>query len=93
MDGTDTLILFTADHSYDMRMSGGVTKGKSILPAMVVQGSHAGEEVLVAAQGPGAEKVRGFLRNTQLLRLRRGQCVGRRITTRRIACPGEMLTR
>ena len=66
MDGTDTLIVFTADHSYDMRMSGGVTKGESILPSMVVQGNHAGEEVLVAAQGPGSEKVRGFLRNTQL---------------------------
>jgi alkaline phosphatase len=66
MEGTDTLILFTADHSYDMRMSGAVERGQSILPAMVVQGSHAGEEVLVAAQGPGSDKVRGFLRNTQL---------------------------
>jgi alkaline phosphatase len=66
MDGGDTLILFTADHSYDMRLSGSVEKGESIVPSMVVQGSHAGEEVLVAAQGPGAEKVRGFLRNTQL---------------------------
>jgi alkaline phosphatase len=66
MKGTDTLILFTADHSYDMRMSGTVIKGESIVPSMVVQGSHAGEEVLVAAQGPGAEKVRGFMRNTQL---------------------------
>ncbi len=66
MKGTDTLILFTADHSYDMRMSGAVMKGESIVPSMVVQGSHAGEEVLVAAQGPGAEKVRGFMRNTQL---------------------------
>lgn len=66
MKGTDTLIIFTADHSYDMRLSGGVAKGESILPSMVVQGNHAGEEVLVAAQGPGAEKVRGFMRNTQL---------------------------
>jgi alkaline phosphatase len=49
-----------------MRMSGTVMKGESIVPSMVVQGSHAGEEVLVAAQGPGAEKVRGFMRNTQL---------------------------
>jgi alkaline phosphatase len=64
MKGTDTLIIFTADHSYDMRLSGGVARGESILPSMVVQGSHAGEEVLVAAQGPGAEKVGGFMRNT-----------------------------
>ena len=66
MKGTDTLILFTADHSYDMRLSGVVEKGQSIVPSMVVVGNHAGEEVLVAAQGPGAEKVRGFMRNTQL---------------------------
>jgi alkaline phosphatase len=66
MKGTDTLILFTADHSYDMRLSGSVARGESLLPSMVVEGNHAGEEVLVAAQGPGADKVRGFMRNTQL---------------------------
>ena len=66
MAGTETLILFTADHSYDMRLTGNAAKGQSILGSMVVEGNHAGEEVLVAAQGPGAEKVRGFLRNTEL---------------------------
>ncbi len=66
MQGTDTLILFTADHSYDMRLSNSAPKGKEIVGSMVVVGNHAGEEVLVAAQGPGAEQVRGFLRNTQL---------------------------
>jgi alkaline phosphatase len=66
MKGTDTLILFTADHSFDMRLTGSVGKGQSIVPSMVVQGDHAGEEVLVAAQGPGAEKVHGFMHNTQL---------------------------
>jgi alkaline phosphatase len=66
MKGTDTLIIFTADHSYDMRLTGSVAKGDPLLPSMVVQGNHAAEEVLVAAQGPGAEKVRGFMKNTQL---------------------------
>jgi alkaline phosphatase len=66
MKGTDTLIMFTADHSYDMRLTGGGAKGENLLPSVVVQGNHAAEEVLVAAQGPGAEKVRGFMRNTQL---------------------------
>jgi alkaline phosphatase len=28
--------------------------------------SHTGEEVLVAAQGPGAERVRGYMANTDL---------------------------
>ena len=66
MKGTNTLIIFTADHSYDMRLTGPGAKGDPLLPSMVVQGNHAAEEVLVAAQGPGAEKVRGFMRNTQL---------------------------
>jgi alkaline phosphatase len=29
-------------------------------------GHHSGEQVLVAADGPGAERVRGFLLNTDL---------------------------
>jgi alkaline phosphatase len=66
MSGTDTLILFTADHSYDMRLSGSAPKGQSIVGAMAVEGRHAGEEVLVAAQGPGAERVHGFFANTHL---------------------------
>jgi len=66
MAGTDTLILFTADHSYDMRLSGNAPKGESIVSAMAVEGHHAGEEVLVAAQGPGAEQVHGFFPNTHL---------------------------
>jgi alkaline phosphatase len=66
MAGTDTLILFTADHSYDMRLSGSAPKGQSIVGAMAVEGRHAGEEVLVTAQGPGAERVHGFFPNTHL---------------------------
>jgi alkaline phosphatase len=30
-------------------------------------GRHTGEEVLVAAQGPGAERVHGFIPNTAIL--------------------------
>jgi alkaline phosphatase len=30
---------------------------------------HTGEEVLAAAQGPGAERVRGFMPNTDLFRV------------------------
>jgi alkaline phosphatase len=52
--------------------------GESLLPAepaanapaakpnVRVDDSHTGEQVLVAAQGPGAEKVHGFIRNTDL---------------------------
>lgn len=65
----DTLLLFTADHSFDLRLRGG-RRGQS-LPgeAIQVEGHHTGEEVLVAARGPGAERVRGFLPNTELFRV------------------------
>ncbi len=77
-----TLVLFSADHSFDTRLRAG-TKGESLLPpepavipaapapkpAIRVEGGHTGEEVLVAAQGPGAERVKGFFPNTQLFRI------------------------
>jgi alkaline phosphatase len=80
--GRDTLVLFTADHSFDTRLKGG-KKGDPLLPpesagspspaaakpAIRVEGGHTGEEVLVAAQGPGAERVRGFFPNTRLFQI------------------------
>lgn len=82
---SDTLIMFTADHSYDLRIHGG-QKGERLLSASVDPSfgddqesirlpnvrrddDHTGEEVLVAAQGPGAERVRGFLSNTDLFHI------------------------
>jgi alkaline phosphatase len=80
--GPDTLILFTADHSYDLRIHDG-RKGEVLLPGLTDpefgddqdsirlenvrrDDDHTGEEVLVAAQGPGADRVRGYLANTDL---------------------------
>jgi alkaline phosphatase len=82
----DTLILFTADHSYDFRVSGSGRKGEPLLPASTAvdfgddldsiklenvrrEDDHTGEHVLVAAHGPGAERVRGFLGNTELFHI------------------------
>jgi alkaline phosphatase len=83
--GRDTLLLFTADHSFDVRVRGGragvpVLEGfdeaeaKRIeekrrdirIPAIRMDNGHTGEEVLAAAQGPGADRVRGYLANTDL---------------------------
>lgn len=80
--GKDTLILFTADHSFGLRMGGGkrgtplgeqydaeaakpgvTTASNSVIS---VEDGHTGEEVLVAATGPGADKIHGFMPNTRL---------------------------
>lgn len=82
--GKDTLVIFAADHSYGTLLKGG-RKGENILPpepvagqpapapkakpAILIGDAHSGEEVLVAAQGPGAERVKGFFPNTQLFRI------------------------
>jgi alkaline phosphatase len=71
----DTLILYSADHSFDLRLRSG-RKGESLLlnvnapkPSIRKESGHTGEEVVVAARGPGAERVRGFFPNTSLFRI------------------------
>ncbi|MDE8654048.1 alkaline phosphatase [Novosphingobium album (ex Liu et al. 2023)] len=80
--GKDTLILFTADHSFALRMGGG-TRGTPLADQFAaetakpgvttasnavisVEDNHTGEEVIAAASGPGAGQVRGFFANTHL---------------------------
>jgi alkaline phosphatase len=83
--GSDTLVLFTADHSFDLQLRGGLLseplleglekaeeenpKGPIRTATIRMEGSHTGEEVLVAARGPGAERVRGYMANTDLFRV------------------------
>ncbi len=80
----ETLLLFTADHSFELRSVGGGrgqpllkglaewrtknagTRNPVDIPALRVGHSHTGEEVIVAAQGPGSDQVRGFIPNTRL---------------------------
>lgn len=83
--GDDTLLLFTADHSFDLRLRGGTLdrpllegleaaeaeapKGPLRIPALRMDNGHTGEEVLAAAQGPGAAQVHGYMANTDLFRV------------------------
>ena len=78
--GKDTLIIFTADHSFDIRLLRGA-RGESLLentpatddsparPKVAITDSHSGEQVLTAAMGPGAKRVHGFIRNTDLFHI------------------------
>lgn len=78
----NSLVLFTADHSFDFRLMRGKKGADIALPSapnvvkkayqpeeksdVVIGTGHTGEEVLVAAQGPGSERVTGVLSNTDL---------------------------
>jgi alkaline phosphatase len=85
VDPDDTLIIFAADHSYDFRVFDGKKSGALFpdaenigpmgdLDSIRLQNvrrddDHTGEEVMVSAQGPGAEKIRGVLSNTELFEI------------------------
>lgn len=78
VNSKDTLILFTADHSFDLRTVTG-KPGQSLIPPAApdddtvkpvnVGTAHTGEEVLVAAMGPGASRVHGYMPNTQIFHI------------------------
>lgn len=82
VDLDETLLLFTADHSFEFNITGGGpdtpllrgydewvksgAKGQIRLPSVRVENSHTGEEVAVLAIGAGAEHVRGYIPNTRM---------------------------
>ena len=78
--GPRTLVIFSADHSFDIRVRGG-GRGRPLItdttpgqpraanPPLRVDDGHTGEEVVVAARGPGARLVHGFIANTDLFRI------------------------
>lgn len=77
----DTLIIYAADHSFDLRMVGGRKNrpmesqvfpahvSPSAKPILAVGHSHTGEEILASAMGPGAEVLHGFIPNTELFHI------------------------
>jgi len=72
----DTLILWTADHSYDLRIKGeGLqetlkkNEGQKITQIISLEDEHTSEEVPVMAIGPGSERVHGFISNTDVFHI------------------------
>jgi alkaline phosphatase len=72
----NTLVLFTADHSYDLRIKGEkltetakASDYKNILSAVSLEDEHTAEEVPLLAAGPGAERVHGYVSNTIVFHL------------------------
>ena len=72
----DTMILWTADHSYDLRIKGEAltetlkkNEGKKITSAISLEDEHTAEEVPVMAIGPGSERVHGFISNTDVFHI------------------------
>jgi alkaline phosphatase len=72
----NTLVLFTADHSYDLRIKGeNLTETSKasdhtrIGDAVSLEDEHTAEEVPVLADGPGSELVHGYLSNTDIFHI------------------------
>jgi alkaline phosphatase len=62
---TDTLILFTADHSYGIYVPT-APRDEPFIEHVAVNNTHTAEEVLVAGFGPGSERIRGAFPSTHL---------------------------
>jgi alkaline phosphatase len=70
---TDTLILMTADHGYDLRIKGEslietatTATPQQIASIVSLEDQHTAEEVPVIADGPGSEVIHGFMSNTDI---------------------------
>ena len=82
---TETLILFTADHSYDFRIHDGgknkplISDKEKSLPSNDVESirfenvrrddDHTGEEVLLTGLGPGAGRIKAMISNTDVFHI------------------------
>ncbi len=74
----DTLVLVTADHSFDLRLRGEAltetardADPKKVMMAVALESQHTAEEVPLFADGPGAERVHGFVANTDVFHIMR----------------------
>jgi alkaline phosphatase len=76
---SDTLIIYTADHGYALYVKGETateaqksTDHKRIIDAIHLEDQHTAEEVPVVAMGPGSERVKGFMSNTDVFHVMMG---------------------
>jgi alkaline phosphatase len=72
----NTLILFTADHSYDLRIKGETLTETSrasdhtkIVSIVSLEDEHTSEEVPLLGMGPGSERIGGFMSNTDVFKV------------------------
>ena len=72
----NTLILFTADHSYDLRIKGEAltetsrdSDYKKIISIVSLEDEHTAEEVPFLGMGPGSERIGGFMANTDVFKV------------------------
>jgi alkaline phosphatase len=72
----NTLILFTADHSYDLRIKGEALTETSkasdhakIVSIVSLEDEHTAEEVPLLGMGPGSERISGFMNNTDVFKI------------------------
>jgi alkaline phosphatase len=75
----DTLVLMTADHSYDLRIKGEslvetskAADSQQIAAVISLEEQHTAEEVPVLAEGPGSGRVHGFISNTDVFHIMMG---------------------
>jgi alkaline phosphatase len=75
----DTLVLMSADHSYDLRIKGEklvetskAADAQQLVWAISLEEQHTAEEVPVVAMGPGASGVHGFISNTDIFHIMMG---------------------
>jgi alkaline phosphatase len=73
---SNTLILFTADHSYDLRIKGETltetsrdSDYKKIISAVSLEDEHTAEEVPLLGMGPGSDRINGFMSNTDVFNI------------------------
>ncbi len=73
---SNTLMIYTADHGYALYIKGETltetqksADQKQIINAIHLEDQHTAEEVPVVAVGPGSERVKGFMSNTDVFRI------------------------